>query len=96
MPHLPIEHRRQEERAGCLAAYAQMALQHIHVHQSQSQLNRLLGLSETGVPAPRIRRLSQLGVSVVYVAGDEAALRTAIDRGLPPIVFLSTGDLPYW
>lgn len=63
MPHLPIEHCRQEERAGCLAAYAQMPLQHIHIHQSQPQLNRLLGSSETGVPARRVRRLSRLGVA---------------------------------
>lgn len=79
-----------------MAACTQMALQHIHIHQSQPQLNQLLGLSETGVPAARVRRLSRLGVSVIYTTGDETALRTAIDRGLPPIVFLSTGDLPYW
>ena len=29
-------------------------------------------------------------------AGDDDDLRAAIDRNQPPIVFLFTGDLPYW
>ncbi|MFM7582825.1 MAG: hypothetical protein ACKO9F_08960 [Caldilinea sp.] len=57
-----VEHRQQTERAGCLAACAQMALQHIHVYQSQVQLNRLLGLTPEGTPSSRVRRLSELGV----------------------------------
>ena len=68
---LSVEHRQQTERAGCLAACAQMALQHIGVHQSQAQLNHLLGLTPEGTPSSRVRRLSELGVQVVYASGDE-------------------------
>ena len=93
---LSVEHCQQTERAGCLAACAQMALQHIRVYQSQVQLNRLLGLTPEGTPSSRVRRLSELGVQVVYASGDETTLREAIDRGIPPIIFVDTGDLPYW
>ena len=93
---LSVEHRQQTERAGCLAACAQMALQHIGVDHSQAQLNRLFGLTSAGTPSSRIRRLSELGVQVVYASGDEVALREAIERGVPPIIFVDTGDLPYW
>lgn len=93
---LPVEHHQQIERAGCLAACAQMALQHIGVNQSQAQLNQLFGLTPAGVPSSRIQRLSQLGVDVAYMSGNEAALKAAIDRGIPPIIFVDTGELPYW
>jgi ABC-type bacteriocin/lantibiotic exporter with double-glycine peptidase domain len=96
MPLLSIEHRRQEERTGCLAACAQMALEVIGIRQSQQDLNRMLGMTEAGTPSPRVKRLNRQGVAVVYDTGDEHVLRTAIDRGLPPIVFLLSGDLPYW
>jgi len=93
---LPVEHRPQVERAGCLAACAQMALQHIGISQSQAQLNRLLGLMPEGVPSSRIKRLSELGAEVVYTSGDETTLKEAIDRDIPPLIFVDTGELPYW
>jgi ABC-type bacteriocin/lantibiotic exporter with double-glycine peptidase domain len=93
---LSVEHCRQTERAGCLAACVQMALQHIGIIQSQAQLNRLFGLTPEGTPSSRVQRLGVLGVNVVYASGDETALREAVDRGLPPIIFVDTGDLPYW
>lgn len=73
-----------------------MALQYIGISQSQAQLNRLLGLTPEGVPSSRIQRLSRLGVEVVYASGDETLLKEAIDRGTPPIIFVDTGELPYW
>ncbi len=97
MPRLlSVEHHQQVERAGCLAACAQMALQHIGVSQSQAQLNRLLGLTPAGVPSSRIQRLNGLAAKVVYTSGDETALKEAINRGIPPIIFVDTGELPYW
>jgi ABC-type bacteriocin/lantibiotic exporter with double-glycine peptidase domain len=96
MQLLPVEHHRQEQRTGCLAACAQMALQVLGIQRSQQELNHLLDLTDMGVPAPRIQRLNRLGVVVDYGTGDEYILRNAINRGLPPIVFLLSGDLPYW
>ena len=96
MQQLRVEHRRQGEAAGCLAACAQMVLQFIGLRQSQQELNRLLGLMQVGTPSSHIQRLNRLGVTVVYSVGDEGTLRKAIEQGVPPIVFLSTGDLPHW
>ena len=79
-----------------MVACAQMALLHIGIRRPQSELNRLLGLTQAGIPAPRIRRLAELGAYVEYEIGDEHALRGAVDRGFPLIAFLITGDLPYW
>lgn len=66
MPSLSINHRQQEAPVGCLAACAQMALEHINVSVNQSRLNRLLGLTDMGVPWPQIERLSQLGVASIF------------------------------
>jgi uncharacterized protein YvpB len=35
-------------------------------------------------------------VDVLYASGDESTLRSALDRQQMVIVFLATGDLPYW
>lgn len=93
---LRIEHHRQEEVAGCLAACTQMTLQFIGILKSQQEINRQLGLTSVGVPSSHIQRLSGPSISIFYGAGDEQTLRASIDRGSPPIVFLATGDLPYW
>jgi len=93
---LSVEHCRQIERAGCLAACVQMALQHIGISQSQAQLNRLFGLMPEGTPSSRVQRVRALGVEIVYASGDEQVLIEAVDRGIPPIIFVDTGDLSYW
>lgn len=95
-PLLPIRHVLQEDASGCLAACAQMALEFAGVSTTQRQLNRILGLTEAGIPASRVQLLAQFAVDVHYAAGDEAILQLELDRGTPVIVFLSTGDLPYW
>ena len=93
---LTTSHKLQEEEAGCLAACAQMVLQHIGVETTQSRLNRLFGLTSIGAPYSSIRRLDQLGIQVTVAAGDDSTIRSAIDRNQPAIVFVKTGDLPYW
>lgn len=93
---LAIEHHPQEVDAGCLAACVQMALSHLGVVASQQALNRLLGLTPAGVPASRLARLKRHGVQVTLRQGTLDDLRRAVDRGLAPIVFVCTGQLPYW
>jgi hypothetical protein len=92
---LAIEHHPQEVDAGCLAACVQMALSHLGVVASQQALNRLLGLTPAGVPASRLARLKRHGVQVTLRQGTLDNLRRAVDRGLAPIVFVCTGQLPY-
>jgi uncharacterized protein YvpB len=73
-----------------------MALDFLGISTTQPQLNRLLGLTEAGIAASHVKLLTQLAVNVLYASGDESTLRSALDRQQPIIVFLSTGDLPYW
>ncbi len=93
---LPIEHRHQEEEAGCLAACAQMALAHWGIEISQKALNRLFDLTPAGAPASRLRRLERYGVQVALRNGTLADLIQALEQNTPSIVFVSTGSLPYW
>ena len=97
MPLLSIEHFRQEETAGCLAACVQMALTHMGHAVSQRELNRLFELTSIGIPWPRIERLTQLNVQVRLESGAERELQQAINHNQPPIIFLRTGELTsYW
>ena len=59
-------------------------------------MNRLLGLTAIGTPYRNIERLAALGLTVALRSGSDIDLRAAIDDGTPPILFLMTGDLPYW
>lgn len=49
-----------------------------------------------GAPAGNIRLLAQLGLAVDYSVTDIEGLIRLVDSGTPPIVFLRTGELPYW
>jgi len=93
---LLLEHRLQEQHAGCLIACAQITLLYLGDNRTQAELARLMRLTGGGTPAPRITYLAALGYEVTYRAGSEADLCQLIDQGIPAIVFLATGDLPYW
>lgn len=93
---LSISHSVQEESAGCLAACAQMVMSCLGIDRTQAELNRLLGLTSIGTPYRNIVRLASYGLTVSLQAGTENDLRSAVDANTPPILFLMTGDLPYW
>jgi len=94
---LPIEHRPQEENVGCLAACAQMVLSHLGITATQRQLNRLFDLKEAGALLSNIDRAHSFGVRVIRKSGTEQDIKFAIDQGIPPILFVSTGQLQtYW
>lgn len=95
---LPIEHRRQEDDAGCLATCAQMVLAHLGVTVSQAELNRLFELTPLGVPLSRLQRLAQpyKVQATIHKAGNLTDLQQAIAQNSPPIVFVHTGQLSYW
>ena len=97
-PSLPIEHRQQEDDAGCLAACAQMVLAHLGVTVSQAELNRLFELTPLGVPLSRLQRLTQpYKVQVtIHHEGNLVDLQQAVDENTPLIVFIHTGQLAYW
>jgi len=60
------------------------------------RLLRLLDIKPIGAPASNILRLTRLGVSVTHKAGSLEELELWIAQGQPCVVFLNTGELPYW
>lgn len=94
---LQLTHKPQEEDAGCLAACAQMLLNHIDINVTQAQLNQLFGLTMGGVSLSRLTRLKPaLGVDVVLGQGDEQTIQSFITQNQPVIVFVRTDQLSYW
>lgn len=96
MRSLKIDHRQQETSTGCLAACAQMALAYLGIAVTQAELNELLGATPAGVPASRLTRIERYSVRSKFQKGTAEDLKRALDQNVPPIVFVRTGQLPYW
>ena len=56
----------------------------------------LLGIRDFGAPSSNIQHLADLGLSVCFGQGSLAGLETHLERDEPCVVFLRTGELPYW
>lgn len=93
---LPVTHLRQKRDGDCLAACAAMILDYLGRGVDYSQLLQLLGIKIYGAPAGNIRYLTQLGLTVEYSVTDTDGLFKILAEGKPIIVFVRTGDLPYW
>lgn len=93
---LPVPHHKQSNSGACLPASARMVLEFFGYTTSEAKLARRLDTQEFGTPAPNLHRLEQLGFAVIYESVTLAALRANLDTGLPCLVFVLTGDLPYW
>ena len=94
---LPVEHVRQYQEGECLAACAAMVLNFAGIGVSYNRLLKMLDVEPgLGTPSFKIRNLSRLGIKVDYRQGSLADLRNHLQIGQPCIVFLRTGDLPYW
>jgi ABC-type bacteriocin/lantibiotic exporter with double-glycine peptidase domain len=61
-----------------------------------SDLLNLLKIKPFGAPASNIRLLAQMGLTVVYRVTTMAGLEALLAHGQPVIVFVQTGELPYW
>jgi hypothetical protein len=75
-----------------------MALEFFGIAQSQEEIASEIGhLPGVGTPARNITRLSAPGVKVQYnERGTFADLRRSLEAGAVTIVFVRTGELPYW
>jgi hypothetical protein len=74
-----------------------MVLAYNGLEADQHALARQLDvIEEIGAPASRVLRLNSPSFAVTYREGDDADLRTALARGTPPILSVTTGELPYW
>lgn len=93
---LLVPHCQQQADGDCLAACAAMVLAYWQRDIAYSALLRLLRIQPYGAPAGNVRLLSSLGVRVTYSTTNLRGLQTLLSQGLPLIVFLRTGELPYW
>jgi len=73
-----------------------MALEYLGQPTDYAHLITLLDIRDFGAPSSNIRRLEKLNFSVSFRQGAQADLETHLLRGEPCIVFVRTGELPYW
>jgi len=74
-----------------------MVLAYLGIKRDQVQLAKQLKMiPKAGTPGFRIRLLASRKVEVIYRSGELADLRAALNKGIPPIVMVLTGELPYW
>ena len=93
---LSVPHQNQQSDGDCLAACAAMILMHLGHTTDYPQLLNVLKIEPYGAPASNIRLLESLGVNDVYSKTDLAGLQAMLQEGHPVIVFVRTGELPYW
>lgn len=73
-----------------------MILEYLGHPISEAKLARQLGTRPFGTPAPNISRLERLGFSVTYESATLTTLEANLAAGIPCLVFVRTGNLPYW
>lgn len=94
---IEIEHVQQRSDGECLATCAAMVLNFIGRPVAYRKLMQQLEIKDgLGTPSFKIRKLEQLGVRVLYKQGNFEILQKHLQAGQPCIVFVKTGELPYW
>ena len=73
-----------------------MVLEFLGKEANEDDLAHLLGTQVFGTPAPNLHRLKQMGFQVSYESATLATLRYHLEAGVPCLVFVRTGELPYW
>lgn len=93
---LTVPHQKQQNEGDCLAACAAMVLDYLNHSIDYPRLLQLLKSKPIGAPASNIRVLEQLNLSVTYRVTDMGGIENLLAQGQPVIVFVRTGELPYW
>jgi hypothetical protein len=93
---LKVPHHRQSQPGYCLPACVRMVLAFWQHEISEAELVQILEARFFGTPAPNIRRLSGLGFEIAYDTGTLTQIRAYLSQGIPCLLFVQTGNLPYW
>lgn len=93
---IPVPHHRQHSSSDCLGACAYMVLEYLAQHPIYDDLLKVLDIGPIGAPRRNIVRLTSRNISVVYREATVAILLDLVQHGVPVIVFVDTGELPYW
>jgi ABC-type bacteriocin/lantibiotic exporter with double-glycine peptidase domain len=91
-----VPHLLQRDDGDCLAACAAMVLAYLDRAMDYAALLSLLKIRPHGAPAGNIRLLASLNLNVVYSKTDMVGLEAMLQQSHPVIVFVRTGELPYW
>lgn len=93
---LLVPHIRQRGDGDCLAACAGMVLAYLDHPATYGELLRELKVKSYGAPASNIKLLARWNLTIAYSIADLTGLETLLQNGHPVIVFVRTGELPYW
>lgn len=94
---LSVQHVQQRTDGECLVACAAMIFVYLGLPFDYRRGVRLLRIRpQIGTPFFQIRELGKLGISVTYKQGTLLDLHAYLIQGLPCIVGVQTGELPYW
>ena len=96
MPWLDVPRLQQTEPGWCLPACSAMVAAYWQQPLLQADVAEWLGAQGIGIPASRVQHLSRRGFQVLYRTGSLAELENWIARNQPCILFVRTGELPYW
>lgn len=96
MPCLKIPHQKQIDPGWCLPACVAMITAYWQHPLSQTKIAHWLGTESFGTPSSRIQRLARRGFDIVYQTGSLADLADWLSNQVPCILFIRTGELPYW
>jgi len=96
MPWLNVPYIQQAEIGWCLPACAAMVAAYWQQPLLQADLAHWLDAQGIGVASSRLARLNQRGFQVVYGTGSLAELQGWLAQNVPCILFVRTGELPYW
>jgi len=96
MPWLDVPHLRQDRDGWCLPACVAMVTAYWQQPLLQADIAGWLDTRDIGTPAGRIQRLAQRGFQVIYRTGSLAEVKTWLAKKVPCILFVRTGELPYW
>lgn len=94
---LQVPHRLQLADGYCLPACVEMVLAFWGIDRNQHELAaQLQTIADGGTPGSRVTRLASRSLKVDYRSGEIGDLQSAIQRGIPPIALVLTGELLYW
>ncbi len=95
---LTVPHRPQQEESDCLAACAAMTLAALGQQPDYDALLSVLDVKPWGTPHRNIQQLNRVApdIQITYRQGALPDLFRALNAHTPVILFVWTGDLPYW
>lgn len=94
---LNVPYQLQSDDGWCLPACVAMVTAYWEEPLYQADVARWLDTeTEVGTLASHVLRLSRYGFDVTYQEGPVADLEYWLGQNVPVILFLRTGELPYW